>query len=152
MNNNYKKRNDVEHDLKRNARRSQKELMDQKRREYIERRHRRLEALRRDPVSYRRNKSKLRMEQRRLNSASISASKSSSLENSSSLEKNLHKNKTLHTNYEQRPRRIRNRRRRKRSKNCATKEPAYQWKTRNYKKHSDLDEENKSMYRKVIYK
>lgn len=150
MNNNYKNRNDLHHD-QRNTRRSQKEIMDQRRRAYIERRRKRLEALRRDPVSYRRHQTKLRMEQRRVLSAS--ASKSSSLENSSSLERNMHKNKTLHSGYEQKPRRIRTRRRRRRSKNCATKEPAYQWKTRNFKKHSNenkSDEENKSMYGKVI--
>ncbi|CAH0724922.1 unnamed protein product, partial [Brenthis ino] len=145
MNQNYNDKNNLENDSKRNVR-SQKETMDQRRRAYIEKRRKRLEALRQDPVAYRRHQSKLRMEQRRL---ALSSASKTSLENSNSLEQFSHKNKTAQkSRYEQRPRRIRTRRRRKRSKNCATKEPAYQWKSRNFKNNHDVESQNKSRYTK----
>nr|XP_032514360.1 A disintegrin and metalloproteinase with thrombospondin motifs 7 [Danaus plexippus plexippus] len=140
---NYKEKNS-----KRNTRRKDKEDMDQRRRAYIEERRRRLEAMRRDPAAYRRNKKNLRMEHRRplSESASSSVSRSTSMENSHSLEQNL---TTSRSSIEQRPRRIRTRRkRRRRSKNCATKQPPYQWKYRNFKDLHSKEERSKSKYYK----
>lgn len=124
--------------------------MDHRRLVYLEERRRRLEAMRRDPAAFRRNQTKLRMEKRRFQSTSESRSSNSvSIENSHSLEQAL-RNKTHHKpRNEQRPRRIRPRRRRKRSKNCATKQPPYQWKTKNYENHHQQEDLYKSRYNKV---
>ncbi|CAH2087110.1 unnamed protein product [Euphydryas editha] len=139
----------TEYALKQNNRKSQKEAMDHRRYVYLEERRKRLEAMRRDPVAYRRNQTKLRMEKRRFLSTSESvSSKSLSIENSNSLEQSLRYKTHNKSRYEQRPRRIRTRRRRKRSKNCATRQPPYQWKTKNLNSHHEHEELNKSRYNK----
>ncbi|XP_045512095.1 A disintegrin and metalloproteinase with thrombospondin motifs 7-like [Pieris brassicae] len=108
-----------------NPKRSHKEAMDARRRAYLEDRRRKLEALRRDPLAYRRQQAR-KAEQRRLHPLS----KSISAEDSMSRE--LYKSKTHNKQrIEQTPRRIRTRRRRRRSKNCATKQPRYQWEIKN---------------------
>ncbi|XP_026493067.2 A disintegrin and metalloproteinase with thrombospondin motifs 7 [Vanessa tameamea] len=152
MSRNTNEKHSSKHVRKRDSSGSQKEAMDHRRYLYLEERRKRLEAMRRDPAEFRRNQRKLRMEKRRFlpTSASTStSSKSISTENSNSLERINLKNKTHHTpRYEQRPRRIRTRRRRKRSKNCATKQPPYQWKTKNFKTHHENEQVNKSRYNK----
>lgn len=107
-----------------------KEDRDRKRREFLEQRRRRMEAMRRNPTEYRRHQTQLRMQERRLIS---SKSKSNSVEGSKSMEKSVESKRNLKAKIgsEQRLRRIRNRRRRRRSKNCATKQPPYQWKQKN---------------------
>lgn len=97
--------------------------MDRRRREYLEGRRRKLEEMRRDPTEYRRHQMRLRMEQRR---------KMSFRNPVESKPMNRNKNRK-HLNSDQRPSRIRPRRRRKRSKNCATKQPPYQWDKNNSK-------------------
>ncbi|XP_026741439.1 A disintegrin and metalloproteinase with thrombospondin motifs 12 [Trichoplusia ni] len=111
-------------------RRLSKEAMDKRRREYLERRQKMMEMMRKDPAQFRRHQAMRRMEERRLQSNS----KSGSVENSKSTDQasleNRKRNRSRLSN-EQRLRRIRNRRRRKRSKNCATKQPSYIWKEKN---------------------
>lgn len=114
--------------------RQNKLAMDRRRREYLEERRRRLEAMRKNPTEYRRQQARLRMEQRRTQSVS----KSNSFESKSVEQNNAVRNKNRkNVKNELRPRRIKNRRRRKRrqSKNCATKQPPYQWKTKNLENH-----------------
>ncbi|XP_049871577.1 A disintegrin and metalloproteinase with thrombospondin motifs 7-like [Pectinophora gossypiella] len=117
--------------------RTLKEARDKRRREYIEERRRRLEAMRRNPTEYRRQQMRLRMEQRRAHSFSKSVSTSNSVEGSYSLEQQKHiqnnRNRNKMSN-EHGPRRIRPRRRRRRrsAKNCATKQPPYQWRDKNF--------------------
>lgn len=109
-----------------NPKRSHKEAKDARRRAYLEERRRKLEALREDPVAYRRQQTR-RAEQRRLQSIS----KSVSTENSMSREQ-ISRHKTAGKyRIEKTPQRIRTRRRRRRSKNCATKQPRYQWENKN---------------------
>ncbi|XP_045775396.1 A disintegrin and metalloproteinase with thrombospondin motifs 7 [Maniola jurtina] len=150
-NNNDK--NTTEQKLKHNNRRSRKEAIDRQRRKFLEERRRRLEELRKDPAAYRRHQRKLRMEGRRLKSSSTStlssSSRSVSVENSKtskSLEQfGSAKNHTQHKlSNEQRSRRIRTRRKRiRRSKNCATKQPPYQWKEKNFKNESEELKKNR---------
>ncbi|VVC95252.1 unnamed protein product [Leptidea sinapis] len=144
--------NGRERHIKRNSKqrgstkRNNKEVMDPRRRAYLEERRRRLELLRRDPVAYRREQAR-RAEERR----AISASRVLSSEYSSSVELQL-KNKTTKARFEQRPRRIRTRRRRKRrSKNCATKQPPYQWKTNN-SQNNKSGENRKNKYGKKYHR
>ncbi|CAK1542142.1 unnamed protein product [Leptosia nina] len=118
-----------------NNKRINKDVMDPRRRAYLEERQRRLEALRRDPMSYRREQIK-RAERRRMHSVS----KSVSIENSNSIEQLKNKTHSKHR-FEQRPRRIRTRRRR-RSKNCATKQPRYQWENKNQRNIKLEDHKN----------
>lgn len=120
--------------------------IDKRRREYLEERRRRLEAMRSNPTEYRRQQAKLRMEQRRLQSSSKSASvESKSVEHL--------RNKNRKQINELRPRRIKNKRRRKRRqpKNCATKQPPYQWKTKNLESH-ELDQHRKAGYNRVSFR
>ncbi|CAH0687809.1 unnamed protein product [Spodoptera exigua] len=123
-----------------NARRyrENKEAMDKRRREYLEQRRRRMEMMRKNPAEYRRHQSILRMEERRLQAnsrtQSNSRSQSSSYENSRSLDQASMKSRRRNRNRlteAQRMRIIRNRQRRKRSKNCATKQPTYLWRKQN---------------------
>lgn len=102
---------------------------DKRRREFLERRRKRLEAMRSNPVEYRRQQTTLRVEERRPHSNS----KSESLETSKSLEQSIERRnqkRILDKETEHRMRRIRNRRQRKR-RNCATKQPPYQWRAQN---------------------
>lgn len=101
---------------------------DKRRREFLERRRKRLEAMRKNPVEYRRHQTTLRIEDRR-----HPISKSNSVETSNSLEQYIerrNRQRIADKDNEHRMRRIRNRRQRKR-RNCATKQPPYQWRTQN---------------------
>ncbi|XP_052742617.1 A disintegrin and metalloproteinase with thrombospondin motifs 7 isoform X1 [Bicyclus anynana] len=119
--------NNNENKMKQNYRRAQKEIKDRRRRKFLEGRRRRLEALRNDPAAYRRHKKRLRMEGRRLqpSSASASSSRSVSVENSKSLEQGAKVKSRPHH------------KRKRIQKNCATKQPSYQWKERNFKTESE---------------
>ncbi|XP_028167444.1 A disintegrin and metalloproteinase with thrombospondin motifs 7 [Ostrinia furnacalis] len=123
--------------------------MDRRRREYLEERRRRLEAMRRNPTEYRSHQAKLRMEQRRLQAMSKSISvESKSVEQNSAL-KNGNRKKI---NNDMRLRRVKNRRnRRRRSKNCATKQPPYQWKTKDMDHHELEQHKNKGQNRNNHY-
>lgn len=102
---------------------------DKRRREFLERRRKRLESMRRNPVEYRRQQATLRMEERRQHSNSTS----NSFETSKSLEQSIerrNRKRIIDKDTEHRMRRIRNRRKRKR-RNCATKQPPYQWRAQN---------------------
>lgn len=128
--------------------RESNEDRDRRRREYLEQRRKRLEAMRSNPVEYRRQQPELRIEERRMNLYSTS----NSIEGSKSLEQHPLEVKRKNRNkssYGKRLRRIKNRRRRKRrSKNCATKQPPYQWKEK-YLEHSDVEEMKNSRNNKV---
>lgn len=125
--------NDGIHRQNINRRRSREDA-DRRRREFLEKRKKRLEAMRRNPIEYRRRQATLRMEARR-----HSASKSNSVEPSKSLElsierqRNRNRNKNVSKNNNDRLTRIGPKRRKKRSKrkNCATKQPPYQWRAKN---------------------
>lgn len=140
-----------------NARRyrENKEIMDKRRREYLEQRRRRMEMMRKNPAEYRRHQNMLRMEERRLQQSN---SKSNSIESSRSSNQASMEARRRNRNRlsdEQRLRRVRNRRRRKRSKNCATKQPTYQWRRQNlltekeaqhHKDHSNKVGKNYNIY------
>ncbi|XP_026326266.1 A disintegrin and metalloproteinase with thrombospondin motifs 7 [Hyposmocoma kahamanoa] len=121
--------------------RESKEAKDKKRRQYLEDRRRRLEALRRNPTDFRRQQWKLRMEQRRAHTyPSASKSSSSSMEAKSEANKSYEqliqsRNINRKASSEQKPSRIRNRKKsrgkKRRKRNCATKQPPYQWRTQN---------------------
>lgn len=121
--------------------RESKEAKDKRRRQYLEDRRRRLEALRRNPTDFRRQQWKLRMEQRRARTyPSASKSSSNSLEANSEASKSYEqliqsKNKNRKASSEQKPNRIRNRKKnqgkKRRKRNCFTKQPPYQWRTQN---------------------
>lgn len=147
----------TEQKIRQNTRRSQKEAIDRRRRKFLEERKRRLEELRKDPTAYRRHQRKLRMEGRRMHSASksdsSSVSRSASVESSKSQEQFIQtaRNHTQHKNWsqrrnsnEQRRQRMRARqRRRRRSTNCATIEPKYQWEAKNFKSKSEEFKQNR---------
>ncbi|KAL4704462.1 hypothetical protein ACJJTC_019561 [Scirpophaga incertulas] len=128
--------------------RERKLAIDRRRREYLEMRRRKLEAMRTNPVEYRRQQDRLRMQQRRLvaNSRRTSISvESKSVERNRNT--NINKNRK-NISDELRLRRMKSRRRRRReSNNCATKQPPYQWKTRNYDKH-DIELQKNQRYNK----
>ncbi|XP_068622404.1 A disintegrin and metalloproteinase with thrombospondin motifs 7 [Battus philenor] len=141
-------------DLKKysNENRNSKEAMDRRRREYLEGRRKRLEAIRLNPTEFRRHQAKLRMEQRRLHSDS----KSYSVETSNSYESYNSKSQSREKMLNRlKLRRSRNRRRRrKRPKNCGTKQPPYQWKAYNVYKHNETiadSKNNKSSRRYLDY-
>ncbi|XP_052752253.1 A disintegrin and metalloproteinase with thrombospondin motifs 12 [Galleria mellonella] len=124
-----------------------KQALEQRRRSYmngIEERRKRLEALRRNPTEYRRQQSRLRMEQRRIktNSKSYSSESSRSFERPLSVIRNKSRNKSTN---EPRLRRKNRRRRNRRSKNCATKQPPYQWKTKNLQRHEIEEHKSNSL-------
>lgn len=114
-----------------------KEAKDKRRRQYLEDRRRRLKALRLNPTEFRRQQWKLPMEHRRA-SYRPSQSPSRSLQVKSKVNKPNEqliqaKNINRKASSEQKPNRIRNRKRnqgkKRRKRNCATKEPRYLWKT-----------------------
>lgn len=121
--------------------RESKEAKDKRRRQYLEDRRRRLEALRRNPTDFRRQQWKLRMEQRRAHAyPSASKSSSSSMEAKSEANKSYEqliqsRNVNRKASSEQKPSRIRNKKKnrgkKRRKRNCATKQPPYQWRTQN---------------------
>lgn len=117
--------------------RESKEAKDKRRRQYLEDRRRRLEALRRNPTEYRRQQWKLRMEQRRRTYPSASKSSSSSIEAKSEANRSREKlyqskNKNRKASNEQNSSKIRNQKKsHRRKRNCATKQPPYQWRTKN---------------------
>lgn len=124
--------------------RESKETKEKRRRQYLEDRRRRLEALRRNPTDYRRHQRKLRMEQRRARtypraSQSSSSSLEAKSEASKSYEQLFQSNKNRKSSIEQKPSRIRNRKKnhgkKRRKRNCATKQPPYQWRTQNKLNH-----------------
>lgn len=124
--------------------------MDRRRREYLEARRKRLEAIRLNPTEFRRHQARLRMAQRRPQTNS----RSRSVENSNSYEFSHSKGQSREkTSDRLRLRRIRNRRRRKRSKNCATKQPPYQWKTKNFQRQNDTSNthQNIKVSKKFLY-
>ncbi|XP_030020100.2 A disintegrin and metalloproteinase with thrombospondin motifs 12 [Manduca sexta] len=121
-----------------------KEDRDRRRRNYLEKRQKELAAMRRNPVEYRRQHPNLRMEERRMHSHS----KSNSVEGSISGEprsvapgRRNHNNKT---SFERRMRRLKNRRKKRQTKNCATKQPLpYLWKEKNLQS-ADMEEFKKA--------
>lgn len=134
-NNGYQNNNRNQNIKRGNDNRRNKMVIDKRRREFLERRRKRLEAMRRNPVEYRRHQANLRMEERR----SHSSSKSNSIETSRSLEQFIerkNRQRLIDQDTEQRMRRIRNRRPRKR-RNCATKQPPYQWRKLNSEERRD---------------
>lgn len=124
--------------------RENKEAMDKRRRDYLEQRRRRMQLLRQNPTEYRRQQAILRMEERRLhtNSRTNSIENSRLVDQSSSLETRRSRNRSSD---EQRLRRVKNRRRRKRSTNCATKQPSYLWRKQNMERREShrLNKERK---------
>lgn len=122
--------------------RESKEERDRQRREYLEQRQKRLEAMRRNPVEYRRQQSNLRMEERRMHTYP----KSNSIEGSRSLHSNQGRKRNQNKS-ERRLRRKHRRRRKRAAKNCGTRQPPYQWKQK--KLHtSELDDNKKYRYNK----
>lgn len=131
--------------------------MDRVRREYIEERRRRLEELRTNPYEYRRRMYARRMQQN---------SRTSTVRNISSFEEQRRMNATRPRPYqgnrnnggyknEKTPRKMRPRkRRRRRVKNCGTKQPKYQWKKKNQKRDTEMrehyDKQNKVQYASII--
>lgn len=130
--------------------RESKEAKDKRRRQYLEDRRRRLKALRLNPTEFRRQQWKLPMEHRRA-SYRPSKSPSSALEVKSLANKpyeqfNQSKNKTRKASSEHKPSRIRNRKKnhgkKRRRRNCATKEPRYLWKSQKRTVENRTDRRN----------
>ncbi|XP_041980558.1 A disintegrin and metalloproteinase with thrombospondin motifs 7 [Aricia agestis] len=111
-------------------RRRQMEAYHRRRQAFLEERHRRMEAMRKDPAAYRRqtkNQTRLRMEQRRMQAARGRPANSNSYERRQRLNRPQNRGR----NHQALQREESKRRRHKRSKNCATKQPPYQWKEKN---------------------
>ncbi|KOB78006.1 A disintegrin and metalloproteinase with thrombospondin motifs 7 [Operophtera brumata] len=135
-NNGYQNNNRNQNSRRNADNRRSKIDTDKRRREFLERRRKRLEAMRRNPVEYRRQQANLRIEERRPHSNSTS----NSIETSKSLEQSIerrNRKRIIDKDTEHRMRRIRNRRKRKR-RNCATKQPPYQWRAQNIAEHKAL--------------
>ncbi|XP_013183866.1 A disintegrin and metalloproteinase with thrombospondin motifs 7 [Amyelois transitella] len=109
-----------------------RESMERRRNNFmrIEARRRRLEELRKNPTAYRIHHDKLPLEQRRMHSASRSQSRETSEQTSAGRGRSRPR-----LSNEERIRRRNRRRKHKRSKNCATRQPPYQWRKENYSKY-----------------
>lgn len=133
-----------------------KEARDKRRREYLEQRRRKMLLLRQNPTEYRRHQARLRLEARRLqsNSRSNSVENSRSVDQSSSLENKYKKRVRLTASDSEKLRRVKNRRRRKkRSKNCATKEPRnYIWRQQNLERQELQRQNRENRVSSKVYK